>query len=168
MKLTASISCAAIACFALWAAERFNIKVGQWETTTTTQMTGLPPIPQEVLDKMTPQQRQMMEDRMKGTQTPRTSKYCVKQEDVDKALKFGSDDKECTRTVISSTASRQEIKIECNRDGGKQTGTVRVEAASPEAVKGSMQMSMTSSGGRSMNMNTTFSSRWLGPACSDK
>jgi hypothetical protein len=167
LRLTASISCAAIAGFALWAAERMNIKTGQWETTTTTQMTGLPPIPQDVLDKMTPQQRQMMEDRMKGTQTPHTSKYCVKQEDIDKALKFGSDDKECTRTIITSTGSRQEIKIECNRDNGKQTGMVRVEAASPEMMKGSMQMSMTS-GGRSMNMNSTFSSRWLGATCSDK
>jgi len=153
-----------MACFALWAAERINVKLGQWETTSTMQMTGLPPIPQDVLDKMTPQQRQMMEGRMKGNQTPHTSRYCVKQEDVDKGLKFGSDDKACTRTVVSSTSSKQEIKIECNREGVKSTGTIRIEATGPDSVKGSMQMATTSDG-QSMNMNSTFSSRWLGPTC---
>jgi len=166
LKLTASISLAALACAALLLADTLNVKPGQWEATVTVQTSGLPPIPQEVLDKMTPEQRQMMEQRMKGNQTPRTttSKSCITKEQIEKGFDVGENDKSCTRTVISSSSSKQEIKIECNRENNKTTGTVRIEAASSESVKGSMQMSM-SSGGRSMNMNSTFTSKRLGPTC---
>jgi hypothetical protein len=165
LKLAASISLAAIACAVLWA-ETLNVKTGQWEATMTMQTAGLPPIPQEVLDKMTPQQRQMMEQRMKGNQAPRTTttKTCVTKEDLEKAMTFGSDDKACTRTIVSATGSKQEIHIECNRDNGKMTGTIRVEASNSESVKGSSEMTMTS-GGRSMSMNGTFSGKWIASAC---
>ena len=160
------LACAALAGIVLFAAEPLNVKLGQWETTTTMQMSGMPAIPQDALDKMTPQQRQMIEERMKSIQgKPTTTKYCVKQEDIDKAMKFGSDNQDCTRTIITSTSTTQEIKIECNRDGNKSTGTVRVDAPNRENVKGTIQMNTTSSGGRSMNMNGSFVSKWLGAAC---
>jgi hypothetical protein len=115
---------------------------------------------------MTPQQRQMMEERMKGNQTPRTTttKSCVTKEDIEKGFNVGGSDKACTRTVVSSIGSRQEIKIECNHENNKSAGTIRIDASDPENVSGSMQMSITS-GGRTMNMHTTFKSRWLGPSC---
>ena len=103
---------------------------------------------------------------MKGNQTPRTitTKSCITKEQVEKGFEIGEDDKSCTRTVVSSTSSKQEIKIECNRDNNKATGTIRLETSSPESVKGSMQMTMNSAG-RSLNMNSTFTSKYLGPAC---
>lgn len=160
------MSCAAVAGVILFAAEPLNVKLGQWETTTTMQMSGMPAIPQDALDKMTPQQRQMIEERMKSIQgKPTTTKYCVKQEDIDKAMKFGTDDKECTRTIVTSTSTTQEIKIECNRDGNKSAGTVRVDASNRENVKGTIQMNVASAGGRSMTMNGSFVSKWLGAAC---
>ena len=159
-------ACAAVAGVILFAAEPLNVKLGQWETTTTMQMSGMPAIPQDALDKMTPQQRQMIEERMKSMQgKPTTSKSCVKQEDIDKAMKFGTDDRECTRTVITSTSTAQEVKIECTRDNTKSTGTVRIDASNRENVKGSIQMNVTSGGGRNMSMNGSFVSKWLGPAC---
>ena len=168
MKLTTStmLTAAAIAGLMLWAAEPMNVKPGQWETTTTMQMSGMPAIPPDVLEKMTPQQRQMMEERMKGMQgKPTTSRYCVKQEDLDKAMKFGSDNQDCTRTIVTSSSDKQEIKIECKRDSGTVAGTVRVERIGPDTVKGTMQMNMTSGGGRSMTMNSNFTSKWLGATC---
>ena len=159
-------ACTAVAGVILFSAEPLNVKLGQWETTTTMQMSGMPAIPQDALDKMTPQQRQMIEERMKSMQgKPTTTKYCVKQEDIDKAMKFGTDDKDCTRTIVTSTSTAQEIKIECNRDSGKATGTLRIEAAGSDTVKGTVQMNMTSGGGRSMTMNSSFTSKWLGPTC---
>ena len=166
MKLTALIALGVVACAMLWA-ETMNVKLGEWESTSTVQLAGMPPIPQEVLDKMTPQQRQMMEERMKGNSSPHTttSKGCLTKEDLDKGFNVGNDDKACKRTIISSTSSKQEFKIECNRENGsQQTGTVKIEASSPESAKGSMQMTMTG-GGRSMTSNATFSSKWLGPTC---
>jgi len=169
LKLTTlsvtSLACATVAGVILWGAEPLNVKIGQWETTTSMQMSGMPAIPPEALAQMTPQQRQMIEERMKSMQgKPTVSKYCVKQEDVDKALKFGTDDKECTRTIVTSNSTTQEIKIECNRDGNKSTGTVRVDASNRENVKGSIQMNMNG-GGRGMTMNGTFNSKWLGATC---
>ena len=43
-----------------WAADKIqslNLKVGLWEVTHTTSLTGTPPIPPEMLAKMTPEQR---------------------------------------------------------------------------------------------------------------
>jgi Protein of unknown function (DUF3617) len=171
LKLTPAsltvLACATIAGIVVFAAEPLNMKLGQWETTTTMQVSGMPAIPPEALAQLTPQQRQMIEERMKSTQgKPTVSKHCVKQEDVDKALKFGTEDKDCTRTIVNSSSTMQEIKIECNRDGTKFGGKVRVDASNRENVKGTIQMNMGSGdGGRGMTMNGSFTSKWLGATC---
>ncbi len=102
----------------------------------------------------------------RGMQGPRTTvtKHCVKKEDLDKP--FGNDNKACKQTIVTSSATKQEIHMECEIGGGKQAGTLKFEAVDSSTVKGSMQMS-ASNGGRSMNVNSTFSAKWLGSACTD-
>ena len=154
----------------LWAADitPLNVKLGEWETTVRLQMAGMPAIPKETLDKMPPQQRAMIEERMKAMQGRATvTKTCVKQEDLNKANTFGTDDKSCSRTIIASSGTRQEIKIECNRSGEKQTGTVVLERPDSEHVKGSVRMSMEQRD-RTMTVNSNYESKWLGPVCSAK
>jgi hypothetical protein len=56
--------------------------------------------------------------------------------------------------------------MECEMGGGKQVGTLKFEAVDSSTVKGSMQMTV-SNGGRTMNMNSTFSAKWLGSACTE-
>ncbi len=81
---------AALFCAAVCAAQvtPLNVKTGEWESTMTNETSGQMPIPQEMLDKMTPEQRARMEAAMKarGMQGPRTivNKQCVKKEDLDK------------------------------------------------------------------------------------
>jgi hypothetical protein len=165
LKISASITIAAAICAALWAADALNVKPGQWQATITTEMSGLPPIPPEVLEKMTPQQRQMMEQRMKGNQPPRTitAKSCITKEDIQKGFDVGNQEG-CTRTVISSSSNKQEVKVECNRDDAKMTGTFKIEASGPESVKGEGQMTVTS-GGHTMNSKSSFDSKWISPTC---
>jgi hypothetical protein len=145
-----------------------NVKTGEWEATITNDTNGQLPVPQEMIDKMTPEQRARMEAMMKarGMQGPRTmvNKHCVKKEDLDKP--FGNDDKTCKRTILTSSATKQEIHMECEMGGGKQVGTLKFEAVDSSTVKGSMQMT-ASNGGRTMNVNSTFSAKWLGPACTE-
>jgi Protein of unknown function (DUF3617) len=145
-----------------------NVKTGEWESTMTNETSGQLPVPQEMIDKMTPEQRARMEAMMKarGMQGPRTTvtKHCVKKEDLDKP--FGNDNKSCKPTIVTSSATKQEIHMECEMGGGKQVGTLKFEAVDSSTVKGSMQMT-ASNGGRTMNMNSTFSAKWLGPACSE-
>ncbi len=155
---------------ALWAADMtpLNVKLGEWETTTRIQMPGLPGIPQETLDKMPPQQRAMIEERMKAMQNrPTVTKTCLKQEDLDKANTFGAPDKACTYTVVTSSATRREIRIECDRRTGKQTGTVVVERADSEHIKGNVRMNMEQAD-RTMAVSSSYESKWLGPVCSAK
>ncbi len=163
---------AALFCAAAWAADMtpMNVKTGQWESTLTSETSGQLPIPQEMLDKMSPEQRAKMEAMMKarGAQGARTNTYksCVTKEDLQKP--FGSDQerKSCKQTVISSSPTHQEIHMECEIGGGKQSGTFRVDAIDSGSAKGSMEM-VASSGGRSMNVNSTFSAKWLGPVCTE-
>jgi hypothetical protein len=49
--------------------------------------------------------------------------------------------------------------------GMKMSGTINVEALSPESVKGSAQT--TATGNHTMNVNATFTSKWLGSSCGD-
>jgi hypothetical protein len=160
----------ALFCAATLAAQStpLNVKTGEWESTLTNETSGQLPVPQEMLDKMTPDQRAKMEAMMKarGMQGPRTTvtKNCVKKEDLDKP--FGNENKSCKQTILTSSATKQEIHIECNMGGGKQVGTLKFEAVDSSTVKGSMQMT-DSNGGRTMNVNSTFSAKWLGPACTE-
>jgi hypothetical protein len=161
---------AALLCAAVGTAQTtpLNVKTGEWESTMTHETSGQLPIPQEMIDKMTPEQRAKMEAMMKarGMQGPQTTvtKHCVKKEDLDKP--FGKDNKSCKETIVTSSATKQEIHMECEMGGGKQVGTLKFEAVDSSTVKGSMQMT-ASNGGRTMNMNSTFSAKWLGSACTE-
>jgi hypothetical protein len=161
---------AALLCAGAGAAQTtpLNVKTGEWESTMTNETSGQLPIPQEMLDKMTPEQRAKMEAMMKarGMQGPRTivNKHCVKKEDLDKP--FGNENKSCKQTVVTSSATKQEIHMECEIGGGKQAGTLKLEALDSSTVKGSMQM-VASNAGRTMNVNSTFSAKWLVAACTE-
>ena len=157
----------------LWAADKItplNIKEGLWEMTVTHSMTGMPAIPPETLAKMSPEQRSRVEAAMKqsgmGGPTADVHKECVTKEKLDKQSAFSDNRKECTRTVLSSTGSKLEIKVHCEEKQSSTDATLLLEAISSDNVKGSMQ-SVTNTTGRTMNMNFTFSSRYLGPACGD-
>lgn len=159
----------ALFCATAWAADTtpLNVKTGEWETTRSSESTGQLPIPQQVLDKMTPEQRAKMEAAMKarGGQGPQTT-VCKSERTLDKP--FGNDEerKSCKQTIVTSSAAKQEIHMECENGGGKQTGTFKVEAVDSGTVKGSIQMT-ASNGARTMNINYAFSAKWLGPVCSE-
>jgi len=161
-------------CSNVWAADfqPFHVKTGEWQTTTTGQMTGMPPIPEDVLNRLTPDQRAQMEAAMAARgahgNKPTVSKGCLTKEQLDKGFNTGDEaTKMCTRTLVSSFGGKQELRMECARDGMKSSGTIKVEAVDSENVRGSMSMTATN-GDHTMNMNYTFASKWLGPACTEK
>jgi hypothetical protein len=157
-----------------WAADtitRLNIKEGLWEMTSTHSMAGMPAIPPETLAKMTPEQRARMEAAMKqsgaGGPTTNVRKECITKEKLEKRSAFDENRKDCTRTVVSSTGSKLEMKIHCEEKQQASTdGTFLLEAVGSENVKGTMRF-VTNSSGRTMNMDFTFNGRYLGSACGD-
>ena len=168
------LACAATVGSNLQAADLrpLDVKTGEWQTTTTGQTTGMPPIPDEVLNRLTPDQRAKMEAAMaargaRGNKATVT-KGCLTKEQLEKGFNTGDETtKMCTRTLVSSFGGKQELRIDCARDGMKTTGTIKVDAIDSENVKGSISMT-ASSGERTMNMNYTFASKWLGPVCTEK
>ena len=167
--LAVVLTCAA----SLWAADkiqRLDVKTGLWETTMVTETSGMPPIPPDLLARMTPEQKAKMEAMMKERQAegPKTQtiRKCVTKEDMDKPDFMGKDDPQCSKTVITSTSRKLEGKIECTHGGGKQSGTFMLEAVDSSNVKGETHMVM-SGNGNTMTANAHFTSKWLGAACGD-
>lgn len=171
LKTIAVLGYVAVFCVAAWAADSvqpLDVKTGLWETTATIERSGVPPIPPEVLAKLTPEQRAKIEEKT-GAKTS-VHKHCLKREELDKPLPFGRDEKEksaCNRIMVTSSRSKQEFHVECTAGGMKQNGTVRIEAVDSENVKGSTQMSVTN-GTHTMTVNATFSGKWIGAACESK
>lgn len=145
-----------------------NVKLGLWQTTSTFTTTGALPIPAEMLQKLTPEQRARMEERMKSSSGEKTrtttSKSCLTKEKLDKGFDLGGKEEGCKQTVLSSTSSKADVKVVCQKEGMNSSGALHLEALSTESVKGSGQMSLTG-GGHTMNTNTTFTAKWLGATC---
>jgi hypothetical protein len=163
-----------LACVSAWAADfhALDVKPGQWETTMIGQMTGLPAIPPEVLKQMTPEQRAKMQAVMGGRDAkPIVSQSCMTKEKMKEAFNMSQDAlKSCTTSLTTSLSNKQEIHVECNRDNSKSSGVIKIDAVDSEHIRGSMQMTATtaSDGGHTMNMNYTFTSKWIGAACTEK
>jgi len=144
-----------------------NVKTGLWETTWTSTVSGRPPIPEEALARMTPDQRARLEAAMgkMGSQVPKThtAKSCLTKEKLEKDP-FSEKADMCTETVLTSTGSKMDVKEVCTNQGAKTDVTVHIEATDSEHVKGSME-SNTSSGGNTMKVSGTFTSKWIGATC---
>ncbi len=170
-----SFAIALLAASAAWAADPvpLDVKPGQWEATVTSQFSGMPQgrqipqIPPDQLAKLPPEQRAKIEAALKqagGAPRTSTSKSCVKKEDLTK-MPLNSD-QSCKTTLVSSSSTKQEIHMECDRNGSKQTGTVTIEALNSESIKFTIQAG-AGTNGKNMTMNITGTSKWLGPACED-
>ena len=137
--------------------------------TVTHSMSGMPAmpdIPPDVLAKMPPEQRARVEAAMKGGPSTDVRKECITKEKLEKHSAFSNNRGDCTRTVVNSTGSKLEMKIHCEEKQSSTDGTLVLETVGSDRVKGTMQ-SVTNANGHTMNMNFTFSSKYLGPACGD-
>ena len=93
-----------------------DVKTGLWELTSTGTMSGAPPIPQEALARMTPEQRAKMESAMQEAigrnNQPHVSKSCITQKQLEKAPNFAEQqNKSCKQTVVSRTTSLIETRV---------------------------------------------------------
>ncbi|HEX7958471.1 MAG TPA: DUF3617 domain-containing protein [Terriglobales bacterium] len=145
-----------------------NVKPGLWETTTTITVAGEMPIPAEVLNRLTPEQRARMEARMKANSNGHTNtdthKSCVTKEDVENQRLHLGDNSGCTQTILSSTSTSAKANISCEVQGMTGNGTYEVEALDPEHIKGASHATMTGNG-QTRNVDGKFTSQWLGASC---
>jgi len=146
-----------------------NLKPGLWESTVTVTTAGEIPIPPEILNRLTPEQRARMEARMKASaaahSTTDTNKKCVSKEDIAKA-DVGQLDKNCTYTIATSTSTEAKGTLSCDESGMTAHADMRVQAPDPEHMKGSAHGTMTG-GGHTLNVDSQYNSKWLGSDCGD-
>jgi hypothetical protein len=150
-------------------AEKLNIRTGTWEITATTQMSGAPAPPPELLEKMTPQQRAEIvaaykAEAAKGPQTEVT-RECITTEDVEQPFKSaGAED--CTQEIVRTTRTTQEARLVCT--GAYQgSGVLRVTAPNPEAMTASLDL-RAGEGRDQMTIKAQMQGRWLAEDCEDE
>jgi len=155
-------------------AQPLDVKLGLWEMTVTSQMSGLPPMPPIDTSKMTPEQRARVEAMLaaRGNSanspgTPRVVKDCITKEKLDKeAFQVNQrNDSSCKQTVASSTSKLQVIRVACT-DNRKMSGEMLIEVPSPEKVQVTSKMT-SGDGANPMVINVSGSGRWLSSACGD-
>jgi hypothetical protein len=151
------------------AGDRLDVKVGLWEMTSTLSFGGTPPLPKEVLEKMTPEQQ----DRMKADwraqaaqqREPDVSRECITREDLDKPFQSGNED-DCTQTVVRTTRTTQEIRLVCTGEI-KGSGVFRVNTPTPETMTGELDLK-AGEGNAVFTIKGTIEGRWLGPECGEE
>jgi hypothetical protein len=151
------------------AADKLDVKPGLWEITSTHQITGIPPMPKEWQEKVTPEQRAAMEtafkkEAEKGPQTD-TDRECITKEKVEQPFDVG-DTKDCTQKVVRTTRTTQEVHLSCNGEY-KGNGVLRVTTPTPETMTGTLELQL-GEGKDAMKVNSTLKGRWLGPDCGDE
>jgi hypothetical protein len=149
-----------------------NVKLGLWEMTMTNQMSGMPAMPQVDLSQLPPEQRARVEAMMKarggmGGGQPMVTKQCITKEKLEKQFyePHQAKDESCKQTVVSSTASLQELKVECTGNQ-KMAGTVRFEAVDNEHVKGAVHFD-TEAQGHAMTVDSVINGKWVAADCGD-
>jgi Protein of unknown function (DUF3617) len=146
--------------------ETLNVKPGLWEMTMTMKTSGTMPLSPELLAKLTPEQRAKMEESMKahsGThERTNTYKTCWTKDKTS----FDKEEQNCTRTILTSNSNKLAIKVQCSDANQRSNATMEFEAVNPENVRGTSHVVATG-GGHSMNLDATYSGKWVGSACGD-
>lgn len=150
------------------AADKLDVKPGLWEITSTHQITGIPPMPKEWVDKVTPEQRAAMEtafkkESEKGPQSD-TERECITKQQAEQPFDIG--DKNCTQTVVRTTRTTQEVRLSCNGEM-KGSGVMRVTTPTPETMSGTLDLQL-GDGEDAMKVKSQLQGRWLGPDCGDE
>jgi hypothetical protein len=151
------------------------IKVGLWETTSSTsnQMT-IPPEMEARIAAMPPDQQSMVRSRMGGAPVTMTNKRCVAGgTTMDSLLNQGQDrpGEKCSFTNRKRTSSGASFDTTCAMQQGTLTGHSEFHMIDSDHMTGTTHITGTMKGrdGSSMNMNvtSTVTSKYLGSDCGD-
>ncbi len=147
---------------------KLNVKPGLWEIASETQMTGLPALPKELLEKLTTEQLDAMKAMIKAQADKGpisdVAKECVTPEDLEEPFKT-QDIQNCEQTSVANTSTRQEMRLVCM---GERTGSgfLRINAPTPEAMTGEFELNI-GSGAEAMKLTSHLKGKWIGSDCGD-
>lgn len=147
-------------------ADRLNVKTGLWEITSSADLTGLPPLPQEMLDSLSPEQLAQIRQAIAqaGTQNE-VSRECVTERDLAEPF-HGARPEDCTHKIVRSSRTTQEVQLTCTGEV-RGTGTFTINAPNPQTMHGILDLT-AGDGERTMKLKATMKGRWLGSDCGEE
>lgn len=150
---------------------KLNVKPGLWEIASEGQINGAPPIPEDTLARLTPEQRAKFEAAMQASMAnaakPRLSKHCMTPEKIQRGLDVEQHNTAtCQKKVASNSSSEMEFSEDCNNENGSTTITEHFQLSGSEQMTGTVHVVRTQ-GGKTMTINSTIHGKWLGASCGD-
>ena len=147
---------------------KLDAETGLWEMTTHPQMSGTLQIPEEQLQKMTPEQRARVEAALQSATANVSREHVIRQcltpEQLSKGFDVGDEGSSCKTTVIRNTSSELEVRRECTESNAPHTTTERFRMSGRREVSGTVDAAL-SQNGRPLTMHMTIEGRWLGADC---
>lgn len=150
------------------AAATLDVNTGLWEVTSTGESSGAPPIPAEALARLPPEQRAQAQTAIAAAMAqsgkPTMARSCITERTLQRGLDLNQQERaNCTRTLINSSASQIDVRMECTGDETMH-GNFHFEAINRQSIRGNMHI-VVSNGGNSMTINRTVQGRWLSSDC---
>jgi len=150
---------------------RLNVKPGLWEIASQNQISGAPPIPEERLARLTPDQRARIEAAMQSSMAeavkPQLAKHCLTPEKIARGLDVDHHDaSHCERKILTNSGSEMQLTEQCTEDNGSTVIDEHFQLSGSESVSGSVHVVKTT-GDKSMTINSTVHGKWLGASCGD-
>jgi Protein of unknown function (DUF3617) len=142
------------------------IKMGLWETTVTTQMSGFQ-LPPDVMEKL----KQMGRD-VPGEPHTMVSQGCLTPDEWQKSIEAMNKPRQsdCSVTKHGDDVRSLSFDVSCKmRNGGSITGHWEMHVVDDEHGQGSGHMKGDQMGanGQSFSMDSTMDSHYLGADCGD-
>lgn len=167
-RILAGLSAAIVATAVL--AEPLAIKIGLWEITSTTDISGEMAIPPDAWANLSAEERAKAQAAMKqlADEGPRTEtdRSCVTQKDLEEPFGSGREqDASCRNTFLNQSSKEQRIRIECTGET-RGTGEFQIRVLDAQNVKGALRMSSTD-GEHEMKIRADIVGKWLGSDCGD-
>jgi len=155
---------------------KLNVKLGLWEIATQANINGTPQLPDEMMAKLTPEQRARMQAAMQASMAemtkPKLAKLCVTAEKVAKGLDIDRRERQnCQRKILSNSSSELEIQESCSESDGTSVLDQHIQLAgsllgAAEQLTGTVHYAKNS-GGKAMGVDSNIKGQWLGASCGD-
>jgi hypothetical protein len=151
---------------------KLNIKLGLWEIATQANISGAPPIPEDALAKMSPEQRAHMQAAIEASMAqvakPRLAKHCVTQEKVAQGFNLDRqhDSATCQKKLVTNTSTELQLSETCPESNGSTSIDEHIQLSGSDQVAGTVHF-VKSTGGKSMTVDSTIKGQWLSASCGD-
>lgn len=156
---------------------KLNVKLGLWEVATQANISGMPQMmPDEMLAKLTPEQRARMQAAMQASMAdiakPKRAKHCLTAEKLARGWDLERQNRQnCQRKIVTNSSSELEIQESCTEADGTSVMDEHFQLASSllgaaEQMAGTVHY-VRNSGGKTMTVDSNVKGQWLGASCGD-